>query len=61
VIGESKSQYVSRKVDSYRKEYQRRHESEDIPIDADEFRHGSLEVKHGAEDWFDFWDEVTPW
>ena len=55
MFGESKNEYVSRKVDTFRKDYQRQHEAEDIGIDTEEFRSLSLEVKWGAQDWWDFW------
>jgi len=58
---ESKNEYVSRKVQAWEKEERREHESEGIPLDPDEFRHDKLEVKWAAEDWYDFWDSVTPW
>jgi len=61
MFGESKNAYVSRKVNAYKKDYQRTHELEDIPVDQDDFRLSTLDVKHGAEDWYDFWDSVTPW
>jgi hypothetical protein len=50
MFGESKSEYVSRKINTFRKDYQRQHEAEDIPVDEDEFRYLSLDVKWDAED-----------
>ncbi len=59
--GETRSQYVSRKVDSFRTSYTNTRETEGLDIDHDDLRLHLLEVKHGAEDWYDFWDQVTPW
>jgi hypothetical protein len=61
MFGESKSEYVSRKVDAWRKDYQRTHEREGIPVDPIDFRSRSLDVKYEAEDSYDFWDGLWPW
>ena len=59
--GDPKSVYVSRKVDAFRKDYQRQHERERTPIDQDEFHHRTLDVKYEAEDWWDFWHGEGDW
>jgi hypothetical protein len=56
MFGESKSEYVSGKVDSFRTSYTRTREAESLEVDQDDLRHHLLEVKHAAEDWYDFWD-----
>jgi hypothetical protein len=62
-LGESKSQYVSRKVNAYRKEESRLHESEGTTPDPEDTRAEELEVKWAAEDWWDFThgDSIWPW
>ena len=61
MFGESKSEYVSRKVNAWKKKEQRTHEMEGTPLDADEFEQDALEVKHDAEDWYDFWHGEATW
>jgi hypothetical protein len=56
MFDESKSQYVSRKVEAFTKDYRHTHEKEGLDIDADEFRHLTLETRYAAEDWYDFWN-----
>ncbi len=58
---ETRSEYVSRKVDTFTKYYRRTRELEGLPIDETELRSEALHVKHGAEDSYDFWDSMTPW
>ena len=62
-IGETKSDYVTRKTTTHQKEQSRLHESEGTTPDPEDDRHEALEVKWAAQDWWDFTHakEAWPW
>lgn len=53
--GETRSEFVARRVEAFRKDYQRTREFEGTKIDQAEFRHLTVEAKHEAEDSYDRW------
>ena len=55
ITGDSRTEYVARRVETFRTEYRRTAELEDTKIDHAEFRYLTVEAKHAAEDSYDRW------
>jgi hypothetical protein len=61
MFGESKPDYVNRKVTTFRKDRQRTAEREGTQLDPHEFEQETLRAKHEAEDSWDFWHGEATW